>query len=192
MNEIKIDLVKESLYESEKLVRLKQEFPDGIEDTNYFIYNETGWTNYFNKHYDSVTAADIPPELIPPFDNSYTDDESAREKYEAWHAYDMEGLSLKEMLTLNTKDIELQGQIEPKDLGSILSGNKNNIIIISPPDSGKTSRTILHLLSLKQRFIFLVPLVLQVDQLHIDYKDGKFNIENHDEISIGFYHSEMK
>ena len=152
-----------------KLEREKYVYPGGAESANYYSYYDGYAINcHFNKHFETVTPV-FPDnwEELPELDHSYRDIDS--------NNFDSDiDDTLENILQLDTcnypvnPDKQLEGQLQQDDIKAIIHNPDwilDNLIIISPPGSGKTSQIIDYLISKKKKFIFLVPLRLQVEQL---------------------------
>ena len=148
-------------------------YPGGEESANYYSHVEDHVIkHHFNKFYEEAYV-ELPDnwEKVPEKDISYRDDNPSDFNSDI-------NDPLENILKLDicnfpiNPDKKIDEHLQQDDIKEMLHNPNwilDNLIIISPPRTGKTSQMIDYLISKKKKFIFLVPLRLQVEQLSTDH-----------------------
>ena len=177
---------------TDELGELKYYYPDGKETANYYTYTDLqGVVVHYNKYRKKHIFDDI-DQAHEVYEFPESDDEISKVNIE----YDSDPVIAKNSFTdsiskafhLETipyKPDSKNGKMEIADIEEILFNTvdyRQNVILISPPGSGKTDKVKEFLKEIKQKFIFLVPLRLQVEQMGID--TDLFTIKGGDKVNL--------
>ena len=170
-----IDYAEDSVFFDE-ISKIKHYHPIGIETANYYSYYDFSKVKiHFNKHFqDSII--DNHQAAIDAYGDPIENYQSADDyKYDSGLEDDTEetSLSVSETFKLDTTPYKIEHALKLTDIKKILNNNENinhNVIIISPPNTRKTSNVKKHLINKGQKFIFLAPLRFQVQQMSNDKK----------------------
>ncbi len=153
MNNLKGTLLGKNVPDQE-LISLREKHPKGTETPNYFYYKQKSKAKCYNKFFRRYT--DETQEK-----NSDTLSGDTQLQYKASTTKIDEILTLKPYLT----EVEISGMLKTSDMDEYLNSKENNYILVSPPNSGKTSSLLSSLINHKKKFIYLVPLRLLVKEL---------------------------
>ena len=173
-------------YKLDNLTYCKDFYQPGRCLTNYYEFiDDLGSSHFYNK-YNKKIYIEKPDtvNISEPLDTESISEPTSCEEFNSIpksliHKPRKRASSINEIFKIPTKNYRITSKyLQMTDIHAAMNfiidedRTGKNLIIISPPNTGKTSTIINYLKSIKQKFIFLVPLRFQVKQLSKDKEIG--------------------